>query len=708
MTHLKQLSLQMRQICNPKTIVKIALVLAILCINGCKKASIDTLSIGEWIKIINQESNISTSGNSVPYFMNVTKDSPYFVDIQSATDFGILSTDYPINCDDTLTNEWVAYTLVNLNNFDLVNSNSDIKDIRTTVFPKHVTTAVSKGLMTLDKNNCFKPKKEIDRNEAMRLLSTSIEFINSRNVESSSYEIDWKDDIEVKDIEPVSVDHKNKSMTIDEGTSVSLGDHVHIKDNNDDYYLKVTDVKDDKVYYEDDNIEELTDSVFIEDSFNVDWNNIEIIDDLSDSSTNEYSYVEPTYTHLMSTNASTKSVNINGYDVSYSITASGIKASVSRQFTPYEKMVAEVSLSQLKPSYKWNIDDEKIKEGFILLDFNTNESLSFKSSRSQNRFADLSKLDSSNFIESIKSMFDSNTNVEDIYFPLCTIKVPFPNFPIMSLVVKIQLKLSVNGDCAIVLNQSHKVGFELRGKGYRTINENDNDANASINADAKLLGDILFSLNMENMKLADIDCEAGADARILSEVHLYDDERHDKVKTGLPNDYVTFMAQGVDDVLVCGDISAKWISRVKFNSKETLTGRMGLSTTIDLLDEKSGLLIPHMKTHIENGHFVDKCTRKDREKAQELETVNANNIIIDKYSIIEDIGAIQSINIKQLPTGYKKSDVVYQIDNSSVASVDNNGNVKGLSSGSAIVTISTKDGKYSIKCNILIREKNNK
>lgn len=66
------------------------------------------------------------------------------------------------------------------------------------------------------------------------------------------------------------------------------------------------------------------------------------------------------------------------------------------------------------------------------------------------------------------------------------------------------------------------------------------------------------------------------------------------------------------------------------------------------------------------------------------------------------VGENGKIGISALPSGYTLEDITYESNDSSVVSVDANGNFKGLQEGTAMITICTKDGNYKQYCAISV------
>ncbi len=79
------------------------------------------------------------------------KDSPYYQSVQSAVNWGVLTTDVPFDPELSLTKEWVAATLVNLAELEPVQAN--FNDANKSQFAQHVQTSINFGLFNLDKRS---------------------------------------------------------------------------------------------------------------------------------------------------------------------------------------------------------------------------------------------------------------------------------------------------------------------------------------------------------------------------------------------------------------------------------------------------------------------------------------------------------------------------------------------------------------------------
>ncbi len=83
------------------------------------------------------------------------------------------------------------------------------------------------------------------------------------------------------------------------------------------------------------------------------------------------------------------------------------------------------------------------------------------------------------------------------------------------------------------------------------------------------------------------------------------------------------------------------------------------------------------------------------------ETVSVSGIYLNKAEISLDIGGTATITCTVSPTGAADKTVTWASSDSSVATV-NNGVVKGIAAGSAVITATTNDGGYAASCKVTV------
>jgi hypothetical protein len=689
-------------------------MILMLNLSGCQKKQVSGMTLGTWITALNEHAGITGYVQQAPYYLNIPASSSVYEAVQAAVEYQILDPAHAFDEEAVLTREWTAYTLMNLSGRTMNQSDQNtIRDTSSSEFRKEIQAAVSSGLMKTDEKRCFHPKEVMDQYEALVLLDQVVEYLNSVEIEEPVSEIEWNQEIEEILEHPESFDPESGTAVFAGDSQIREGDVIRIPDDSgyEQIYqigpIEESEEGTQKTILRIAEADQLIESMHAEESFDVDFSQAEIIDDLDSELIQEGSFnAVHTGPDLMSIHQKSGFKEVNGYKVSYSITSSGIKASVTKTVPYGIDVYAEVNLNQVRPTFRWKMDHGIVTDGYFRIDFKTSESLGAKRSASQNAYANLKDVDPSSFLASVRNAFKPDRDTAELTVPLCTVRIPVPNVPLMNLMARMELHLSADGRAELSLSQTHSEGMEIRNGAIRVINEHEDHSEAVLKATASVLGGIYFGLNMEQLKLADVGVEAGAKAKVSSTVHLYDSEgNHTSIASDLPTDLLSDQSQGNPDVLICGDMNAWWVMNLKLNSSGTLASKLGFSRTLNVLNESNGTLIPGLKHHMENFRFVDHCTRNERDKAIKTTALpDSQRIKLKDYSMIGSLNETKSISVTALPSGYSSSQLVYSSNDPLIASVDGQGNITGRKEGSTIIKISTGDGKYTISCSYLVRQ----
>ena len=693
--------------------VRLFLALLLIITSGCRAEPVDSITLGEWITLLDQNAGIREFLSPSPYFINVTPESPYFDSVQSAVEWEVLDTGTPFNPDAVLTREWAAYTLMNLAEREVKGSTAvTIRDRSASMFPDHISAAVAAGLFSLDRHDRFLPKKELPKEEAIACLMKVIENINHRPITGNVVEYELNEEIEEATEPYESIDEEAGIAYYGKTAEITPGQYVYSDSNDHSPVLyEITEVEQTEegqnAVLEPAQAEDVFSSINSVESFEIDFTDALIIDELDGTVLQEGAFSSNETPSLMASVSSlSKTTTVHGYQVSYSITAKGVNASVSKTTAKGLKVLGELSVHNVKPGFRWKTSGTTVEDGYFRVDFTTSENLSASASYSNRKVSDFSKLPSSEFLSAVKNFFQEPEDTVELTLPLVHMEVPVPGSPVLTIGMSLNLNLYASGRAELSFSQENCVGMDIRNGKVREISDSNMSAQASLRASASVMGGVQMAMKLAGMPLADIVAEAGAKATVDSTVHLYDSEgNHNVVSTSLPADLLDECSDGNEDVLVCADIKAYKSADIKLNSKSTAAGRLGCSKTIVLADEHNGSLIPGLSTHMENGHFVDRCTRKDRLKGKKGESaVNGEALRISSYSMILSPGESKVIELTGLPPGISSKDLICQSDQPEVATV-NGVTVTGHNEGSAIVTIRTTDDSYRISCTILVRQK---
>lgn len=93
----------------------------------------------------------------------------------------------------------------------------------------------------------------------------------------------------------------------------------------------------------------------------------------------------------------------------------------------------------------------------------------------------------------------------------------------------------------------------------------------------------------------------------------------------------------------------------------------------------------------------------DEYKLFDFEPIDFDFIRIERFSMNLMQGETKAIEFASIPEGYAVEDLVYEVGDAHICSVSN-GNVTGISAGSTIVKIKTKDGLFSVSLAVSVGE----
>ena len=669
---------------------------------------------------MDEKAGIHQFTQGTPYYMNIGKSNPYYESVQAAVEWSVLDPGTAFDPSADLTREWAAYTLMNLKDSKFKQeNNTGIRDLSKSRFPRHVSAAVANGMLKLDGHNRFLPTQKMEKQEALTLLEQVVSNINRKTFDEPTFEFEWNDDVDINNDDlPEEINEEEGTATFSEKAHVEPGQYIRAYENTPEETLfKVTDVEEKEdgtkvAKIEEAKLEDLFESLSSSETFTIDFSQAEIIDPIDGTviQAAPTSYTENSALSFMAAGKNkeySRTQTINGYTISYSVSATGMKADVSKKTKNGMEVYGNLTVTDVTPTYKWDMKNGKVEDGYLRVDFRSIESLGAKAESYKNLYGDFSQVDPRNFLGTVKNLFHEKQDAKEVELPLAVIHVPVPSAPAMTVSMTMQLKISASGKAELALTQDHSLGMEVRDGQLRTISNCDAKGEATVRGNTSILGGVKLAMNMLALDIGDITAEAGARAEVNTIVHMYDKKGNHAVAKDeeVPSDLVDDLSEGNGNILACADINAYKTAQLSLNSSKSLLGKLGLSKTVPLVDEKKSPLIPGMKTHMENGHFVDQCTRGDRLKANENEKiVVSDQIRIAAYSLIASPGETQNIQVIALPKGYSVSDLHYSSDRPQVASASGP-SVKAISEGSAIIHICTKDGKYAVDCTILVRDK---
>ena len=669
-------------------------------LTGCQKENTDGILMSDWIRLIDEKAGIISYRQKEQYYLNITVDMDCYDAVQAAVEWEILDPAVSFDPDAYLNREWMAFTLMNLCAKKDPVHGSYANDINKSRFPDAVNSAIASGLMETDKRNLFHPEKTVSRMEAETALQKVIAYIDHREIEENVFEVKQNEDIEIKEEDSAKIDYETMTASFED---IESGGYVRTFHNGQEEIWHV--IEEDGIQtLQECNIEDIAEDIELSGSSEIDFEKAEItgpdgeiMQELS------YSDDEAGHFHYMSAAPLSKIFQYGDWRITLRVSSGSISASAAKTLAHGESVTAEAKLNGLKVDYEWLQEKGDLKNAYFRAEFHTDENFAVKGTENKYLYSDFSKVTPESFIGTITSFYQQKKDVIDGSFTLCTIKVPIPNAPGMTVTTDLKLILHASGKAELDFGQDTVCGMEVRNGSLRMIKDFSATKEALVRSDFRLTNGIRIALDMLNMSLCDVMLEAGANAKVVATVHLFDEDgKMSDAATEVDAYAADLMSDGNENAFVCADLGGSWVLDLSCNSSATALGKIGLKGKVELLNEANAPLIEGLSGHFENWHKVNRCTYQDRQKIKEDNKLQVSgNIVIEKYAMTVGIGETKSLNVLGLPQGYTLDDLIFASEDSKVAVIAG-AKVTAISSGSTNIVISTSDGKYETRCSILV------
>lgn len=565
-----------------------------------------------------------------------------------------------ISSDINYINDELDYAFLSKTICKLINENGNPLDI-----------VKSKGWINVNKNIDSK----VDKNTAESIVDNAVKYINNQTFKPK-YEYKYRNVVKEKEDE------------------LKIDDIVY--DSIDNTYKVVTNVNEDDIEYEDAEFEDVFSYLDIEDSFELDLSQSEVIPLQQEEI--DTSYINNKYTLLASKN---HVFNSNGFRISYTINSSGIDVHVSKKIDKLT-IYADASVNSIKPNFKWTYETNDLKNCYFNVKMNTTSSLGVTVGKYGNYYLKFKDLDSSSFMNTLKSMIVPKAEEVEATIPICEIKTPIPNIPLAYINMTVGIKLYASGKAEIVLYNSHNIGFEIKNGQIRCFYEHDDDIDGMLRASAKSALALNIGLDATKFRLCDIELDGGVKSEVKPTIHLYDsDFNESEVSSDIEYSTLEDISKDNPYVKVCADLSLYWMLDLICNTSKSVLYKMGLSKTFNILNDNNQVF--GNLHHIENGQFVKKCTRTSKPaiKNNNLNINASNKITLNTTAEVLLKGESFNIEVISIPEEYTMNDIRYTSSDNNVATVKD-GIITAIKPGSSKINVHTSDNKYNTYINILV------
>ncbi len=556
-------------------------------------------------------------------------------------------------------------------------------------------------------------------------MNKTITYLDTKDNQEVS-DIQFKEDIPVKRITPLQMDEgENKAITplqMDEGENKAIvkesdalqpNDIVRIENEEGESSLYQVDSVNETQYPQSEEVvQEITygpidyfevveeGEIVYDEEIPFDDAIIEFDDDQSITAVSKSSNTPKTHQKTF-----------GGFTVKTRFSTSNVTVNVRKKLSDETVVQGNFKLYNFKPIVIWKTSNGKIEHAKFELRFDSVQSASLKYTPYQLiKAADLKDMNKDNFIEKLTSNYKKVGSLAETLIPVCTIQLPLPNAPSITIALQIYLRIGANGKVEFKIANDHSLGFEIKNNSMRLISDHNHDVDFTMSGNAYASAGVKAALKAFEMYLMDVGCDGGVRGNASLIVHLYDDNlnhtqtkledmsvkaalkafemylmdvgcdggvrgnaslivhlyddnlNHTQTKLeDMNGDIASELSSQVDDVLTCIDLKAYYTLTMMINSRNTILNKLGFRKRFELLNAKNAPLIPGLVMHLEDGVQVDHCTRGSKliHRVDKDPLVNYEKITLKKYSYVLDKGSQLQLEIKGIPNDITFSDLRY-------------------------------------------------
>lgn len=735
-----------------------------------------TVTIGQWLTMVNDAFGMQSYLEEKPYFKNISSDNPYFETVQIATEWDIVNPKEPLDVSKKLTWEKALITLVNAGNF--IPIGSDDKD------------KINYGLNNFEqliRRDWL--NKNIDYSNAVFLMAVAHKkWVNKRydqNIEHISYK---ENVVDLSDIVKTNYDLNDNQVVVsaDLVKDVQEGE-IYILPSKEnaleyDYYKAENITVDGETAYisnsvEDIELEDIADEVKLQGTTIPTAENTILYD--GNGNIINSTAIEQVMERQGSPNFQTLDSNIKLDSYTHTFKVGDNNISLTYNFNGGLNMKASVKPADIKIDDNSKIKGEVsfevsnvaitndfdysfwsgLKSAMLKVDYQTK--INFGVTYSNQIIDEVVAPEYSNgngkFLTNLKraALKDKNgKGAKNIaskkVIRICSLNVY--NAGLAKICLDVNLNIAFNGSIYITITQGNTKGVEYRKGNLRFIKSQTDSVAAELKAQIEFtlgVGPGLYMIGLKKQLLGvEVKLGAGvsavtrvrlgtAEMNLIEEIVITDNPPEDcnslSKLTVLANiEDIKNIAEGqgrVYDVDVgarvelhtdtCFDISAYKILEFGLTDNSYLAGILGgkVKFKYTVWNNKNARFYC---CHVDNDDWANatqcwgsasnqslcKLKYKPFDKIEETEEATEfteitqdENIDFGELIVLSDfrgeigIGGNYYINILQLPKGYSMSDIVYTSENTNIAKVNSQGVVEGISSGSTVIEVKTKDGK---------------
>lgn len=766
-----------------KRYIAVLLVFATLLpmvLSGCAGGDNTTISVGQWLGMVNNAFGMESYAAETPYFSSVDANDEFFRTVQIAAEWDVIDIEEPIDPRANATWGDVLVTLVNVGNF----LDTDVsRDEKIQYAIDHFDSSI----------RTYWLKREISVTKATALLMTAQEMWASREFEETFENVVYSNDTNVIDAAELvegacQITEDTIVLPQEMADGMESGEVVVVPTDTGPVAYRVEEVATEDgvatiTVSDDVELEEVVEELQIQTTVTMDMSQAEIYDgngnlvysgasSLAHNGENTGAYVsnlrgskeDMTATDLVG--KIKLEFESGGYEVSGSISGSTVSVSLSKKLDEETKAEVGLEVSNVKVTTDIDMGVTGLKSALAKADYTVKLSggVSVEEKILDKTYAPQWSNGNGKFLSNLgRSTWKNASDKGAKTIKIADIKLA--SVGVASISVGILAKIKVDGSVELSVEQSGTKGIEYKKGNLRLINDVDWDWDFEAKAKIEATGSVVPKINAFGKAIIGVSAQGGIGASASLTVHLVDVENHKLQTAKLPeilpescsNTNVTGMMTDAAEILAlaqslggtyltppgtavllhlnhCVEVKAYFIFRVGLE-EETLVGKAlkgsKVKVTWEILGSKNAEIL---SVHVDNGDYVgtfirflsgqdvSQCTLEfepfdaveeetepptvaEEPEATEHEEIAVGEVlVVSTMKIIVKPNETDIVKISQIPAGYTASDLVFTSTDSAVAKISSDGVVSGVAEGSAMIVVSTSDGKYSCACSVTVNE----
>ncbi len=644
-------------------LLTIVLLLSALSLHGCGGGNESRIiTRGEWIKNLANVFGLTETMNPDPVYSDIIEDSEFFQVVQACAEWDILEGGEKFNPNENADVNFAIVTAVKAIGLDRIEKSVDGEKLETEddiidYFDDHCDVSYLSG------SNLYE-------DTANEILTEINELYGSMELKQFQ-DVAYQDKVKTVTEEDIKFSADGETATILKG-NFNVGDIVIIEPSQtypEGKYAKLTSKNDKTFHYEQPALEEIFEHITMYGSYEPEIVGVVPMSDdvqIEFNDADEQSYQdEDMQIESLSTNdyvIPTKSYKIK--DLNLTMNAGGDNANITGNLS-LKNIKATVDLD-IKPSWK-GLD---IKRAEVLVSDTVAAGLTVNVSE--------------------KSSFNKS-------FPAA--KVTATLWGAITVNMDMAVKVGFDGEASIVWSIDTKEGITYAsGKTPKFVSQGSNSGiDAEIHAKANFNPSVKGTLKIAGFSVANVGAVTGLNASADGKASTREE-------------------------INCTDVQAYVPLSLFVNQNDSILGKMKLGKTWTIWSAGSS---PFQKSwHIENNQVVPECTKGDEkeedetkadEEANDINTTEKmdeellklmsemdEHLIISSFFANVDEGKSDTVKVTRLPKDYDASKIVYTSNDTSIATVNQQGVITGVKQGTTVVKIATSDGKYAQYCTVKV------